>query len=134
MAWNFEKVTIQKSIAELWTVIQQLAFQRPSLLNQKHNVGWFQLRRFVDLLRVCSLHSISRKHPNTFCSLTCRKQKFVQSNILQQRAFCSDIKIVTGFCLLLNVHFNKMQIDSWKNYLSRSLWEFSFTATCSDIE
>ena len=56
-----------------------------------YNVGWLQLRRFVDLLRVRSLHSISRNHPNTLCWPTCRKQKFVQSNILQQK----DIKIVT---------------------------------------
>ena len=28
---------------------------RPSLLNQKHDVRWFLLRGFVDLLRVCSL-------------------------------------------------------------------------------
>ena len=32
-----------------------------SHLNQKHNVGWFLLRRFKDLVRVYSLLIISRK-------------------------------------------------------------------------
>ena len=36
------------------------------IFNQHHNVGWFLLRRFVDLLRVCALHIISRNHSNTF--------------------------------------------------------------------
>ena len=39
---------------------------RPSLLNQKYNVGWFLLIRFADLLRVSSLHIIVRKRPYTF--------------------------------------------------------------------
>ena len=39
---------------------------QPSLLNQKHNVRWFLLRRFVDLLRAWSLHIIKRNHPNKF--------------------------------------------------------------------
>ena len=33
---------------------------RPSLINQKHNMGWFLLDRFVDLCRSSSLHIISR--------------------------------------------------------------------------
>ena len=37
---------------------------RSSLLNQKHNAGRFLLRRFVDLVRVCYLHIISRNHSN----------------------------------------------------------------------
>ena len=39
--------------------------KRPYLFNQKHNVGWLQLIRFVDLVRAWSLHIISRNHPNT---------------------------------------------------------------------
>ena len=39
-------------------------------LNQKHDVGWFLLIRFVDLIRLYSLLIISRNHSNT---LTCRK-------------------------------------------------------------
>ena len=37
-----------------------------SLLNQKHNMGWFQLRRFVDLVRVYSLLITIRNHSNPF--------------------------------------------------------------------
>ena len=55
---------------------------QPSPLNQKHNVGWFLLERFVDLFRVC--YVISRNH---FCWLTCRKQKLVQSKRLEQGLF-----------------------------------------------
>ena len=35
------------------------------LLNQKHNVEWFLLRRFVDLFRTYFLPMISRNHSNT---------------------------------------------------------------------
>ena len=35
-----------------------LSICRPSLPCQKHNVGWFLLRRLVDLIRVYSLHRI----------------------------------------------------------------------------
>ena len=47
-------------------VIKVLGICRPSLLNQKHNMGWFLLRRFGDLIRVYSLLIISRNHSNTF--------------------------------------------------------------------
>ena len=43
-----------------------LGICRPSLLNQKHNVGWFLLIRFIDLARVYSSLVISRNHSNTF--------------------------------------------------------------------
>ena len=48
---------------------------RPSLINQKHNLGWFLLRRFVDLSRVCSLHTISRNQNNTFLLINMQKTK-----------------------------------------------------------
>ena len=35
-------------------------------LNQKHNVGWFLLRKFADFLRVSSLHIISRNRSKHF--------------------------------------------------------------------
>ena len=41
-----------------------LGICRSFLINQKHNLGWFLLRRFVDLSRVCSLHVIIRNHSN----------------------------------------------------------------------
>ena len=37
-----------------------LCSKQHSLLSQKHNVGWFLLIRFVDLVRLC------RNHLNTF--------------------------------------------------------------------
>ena len=129
---NFEKVAVQKSIEELWTVISNyqlphtqfgqindhkhdiylygklftkllgqaankntkfmftktglLLFLRydfrsdrpirsADLLNQKHNVGWFLLRRFVDLVRVYSLQSISRNHSKMFLLTDLQKLK-----------------------------------------------------------
>ena len=61
----------------IWTVIsKQLTKYRlshthfdNSLLNQNYNVGWFLLARYVDLLRVWSLH-ISWNRCNTFFSTT----------------------------------------------------------------
>ena len=58
-----------------------------SLLNQKHNFGWFLPKRFVDLVRVSYLHSISRNHSKSFHWLTCRKQELVQSKAQQLRVF-----------------------------------------------
>ena len=57
---SLKKVTIQNSIAELWTVIsnQMINYHlldtsfNTSLHNQKYNVGQFLLKRFVDLIRV----------------------------------------------------------------------------------
>ena len=39
----------------------------------KKNVGWFLLKRFVELLRVCSLHIFSRNHFNTFWLINLQK-------------------------------------------------------------
>ena len=75
-----------------------------SLLNQTYYVGWFLLKKFVDLVRVCYLHIISRNYSNTLLLInlqkTCPKQ--------------------TGFCPLLGVYFNDKQINRWL-YLSSSL-------------
>ena len=40
---------------------------------QKHNVGWFVLKMIADLLRVCSLHIISRNNSNTFLFINLQK-------------------------------------------------------------
>ena len=50
-----------------WSNCLVLDICRPTLLNQKHNVGWFLLQRFIDLVRASSSH-ISRNHSNTFSS------------------------------------------------------------------
>ena len=53
---NLIKVTVQKPLIGLWNVTSvhksNKLLRRPSLLNQKHNVGWFLLRMFVDLGKV----------------------------------------------------------------------------------
>ena len=53
---NLIKVTVQKPLIGLWNVTSvhkaNKLLRRPSLLNQKHNVGSFLLRMFVDLGKV----------------------------------------------------------------------------------
>ena len=89
------------------------------LLYQKHNVGWFLLRRIVVLLRVCSFHIINRNH---FCWWwVCRKRNLLY---IAEGAICSDIRFLTvwtGFCLLVNFYLNTVQINRWLN-LSGSFW------------
>ena len=60
--FHFDKVTVQH-----W------ASYRPPLLYQKHNVGWFLLKKFVDLFRVHYI--ISRNHSNTFLLINLQKTK-----------------------------------------------------------
>ena len=69
---------------------------RPSLLNQKHNVGWFLLRKFVDLLRVSSLHIINRNHSNKLFLLDLQKAKACPMENIPARAIRSVISILTG--------------------------------------
>ena len=57
------------------------------LHNQKHNVVWFLLQRFVNLLRVPYLQNISRNHFNALI-----------------------LAVYTGFCPPLNVYFNDVEI------------------------
>ena len=83
----------------------------------KNNVEWFLLRRAVNLVTVFLL-IIIWNHSNTFL-LTCRKQKLVQTKILQQRLFLLMTgfwQVETGCCPLLNVYFNDMQINSRPNF------------------
>ena len=51
-----------------------------SLLNQEHNAGWFLLKRIKDLVIVCHLHIISRNHSNMLLLIKSAetKQKLVQ--------------------------------------------------------
>ena len=65
-------------------------------LNQKHDVGWFLLRRFVDLIRLYSLLIISRNHSNTFFFLF-----YVQINRSKVKNRSSDVMILTGLDKLL---------------------------------
>ena len=64
--------------------------------------------------------------PTRFCSLTCRKQKFFQSKILQEGlcvtiSSCHFLSFMSDFCPLLNVYFSGVQISRWL-HLSNSFW------------
>ena len=58
-----------------------------SLLNQKHDLGWPLLGRFVDLVRVCSLLIISRNHSNMFLFLDLQKNRNKVKNCSQDYLF-----------------------------------------------
>ena len=62
---QFDKVTNYLVLGICW----------PSLVNQKYNVGWFLLKRFVHLHRACSLHIISRNHSNTLLLINMQKAR-----------------------------------------------------------
>ena len=81
-----------------------------SFLNQKHDVGCYLLRRFVDLLRLYDLLNISRNHSNKFLLLDLEKNR---SNV-ENRS--SDVMILTWFSPLLNVYANDMQLNRWRNF------------------
>ena len=60
-------------------ILFSIGICRLSLFNQKHNVGWFLLKRFVDLFRV---RYISRSHSNTFLLINQKCQIFDSLDIL----------------------------------------------------
>ena len=70
------------------------------LLNQKHNMEWFLLRRFVDLINIYFLLIVSRNHSN-------------RVNIVLISGFR---QIYAGCYPLHNVYFNDMQINRWWNF------------------
>ena len=65
-----------------------------SLNNQKHNMGWFLLKRFVHLCRSFSLHVIGRSHSNTFLVIKMQKGTTCLKYTITARAICSDIRIL----------------------------------------
>ena len=77
----------KKAIPIRFTKVNVVNICRPSLFNQKYNVGWFLQGIFVDLPRVSSLHIISRNHSNTFLLINLQKTKTCPSKILQQGLF-----------------------------------------------
>ena len=62
---QFDKVTNCSVLSICW----------PSLISQKHNMGWFLLNRFVHLCTAFSLHIISRNHSNTYLLINMQKAK-----------------------------------------------------------
>ena len=61
---QFDKVTIQ------WWASADLLF-----LIKTKNVGWFLLKRFVDMVRKCYLHITCRNHSNTILLINLQKTK-----------------------------------------------------------
>ena len=80
-------------------IIINIRHLRP-LLNQKHNMEWFLLQRFVDLVRIYFLLIVSRNHSN-------------RVNIILISGYQ---QIYTGCYPLHNFYFNYMQINSWQNF------------------
>ena len=94
-------------------------------LIKTHNVVWFLLRRFVDLVKVFSLHVTNRNHFNTLLLINLQKKKTPPKWNIAVKAICPDTRILislTGFCALLKVYFNDVQINMCLD-LSKSLWE-----------
>ena len=130
--WNLRWLLLSVRIIVLWfdkVNCSVIGICRPSLLNQKHIVGWFLLKRFVVLSWVCSLFLFSRNHSNTFLWINLQKTKTCPKLNTAARTICSDARIVTFRQVFVHyyvfVHFhvylNHMQISRWL-HLSRSLW------------
>ena len=102
IAFFTERIQFDAAFVSLIKQMFIISNCRSSLLNQKHNMEWFLLLRFVDVFRVCYLHIIARNH-------SCRKQKLVQSKALQAKAICyiTILTVQAGFPLLLDAHFNE---------------------------
>ena len=89
------------------------------LLYQKDNVAWFLLRQFVDVVITYSLLINSRNHSNTFLLLDLQKN----------RRYCSKgylfwyyiyiwyilWLILIFYDIMINVYFNDIQLNRWKN-------------------
>ena len=87
---------------------------------------------FVDLLIVRYLHIISRNHSNTFLLIKLPKTKTCQKKPLQQSYDIRILTVQTGFCPLLNVYFNNMNIKA-RSYIYQVVSrELPFAATCSE--
>ena len=82
---------------------------RPSLFSQQHSVEWFLLRRFVDLLRVCSLLIINRNYTNTFLLI------ILQKNLSKVNRIA--MSFYTGFRPLLNVFCSLLMSSVCHSYV-----------------
>ena len=61
------------------------------------------LRRFGDLVRVYSLHIISRNNSNTFLLINMQKTKTCAKQNIGERAICSDSRILTILYRFLSI-------------------------------
>ena len=74
--------------------------------NQKHNVEWFLLKRFVNLVRVCSLHMyvlFSRNQPNIFLLINLQKTK-----TCPKKTFVMKLLVLGYWLLVLKQNFNSL--------------------------
>ena len=60
----------------------------------KNNVGWFLLKRFVDLVRVRYLQIISRNRSNMLLLISPQKTGICPKKNTALKAICSDIRIL----------------------------------------
>ena len=72
-----------------------MAICRSSPLNQKSNLGLLLLKRFVDLVRLCYLHIISRNRSNTLLLINVQKTKTCPTRSTAAKVICSGIRILT---------------------------------------
>ena len=80
-----------------------------SSLSKTKYVGWFLLKWFVDLVRVCYLHIISRNHSSTLSLINLQKTKTCPKKALQQRLFvlllrfwqCRHASVQYPVCILM---------------------------------
>ena len=99
---------------------------RSSLLHQKHNVGCFLLKRFVEISSEYVFYTLLVE--------TCRKQKLVQSKALQQKLFA----LILGFWQCRQVFVTYlMSILMTCKYTGGYIYqvvsaEYSFAAKCSE--
>ena len=119
-----------------WIYCSELGICRPSLLDQKHNVEWFLLKRFVDLFRVCYI--ISRNDSNTFLLINLQKTGFTELDIL----ISAEVSLILrkfklrqgnwqgkGFVLL-----NLCKYKRWRALLHRCDCEITITVCLLEVD
>ena len=79
-------------LLSVWCNCSVMGICRSSLLNQKQNMwAFFLLKSFVNLVRVCYLHIISKNHSNSLSLTSLLETKVKQSKALQQRLFVDSV-------------------------------------------
>ena len=76
-----------------WLLLLALDISRSSLLNQRHNLGWFLLKRFLDLFKVHYI--ISRNHSSPFLLINLQEAKTYPRQNTAAWTICSDIRLLT---------------------------------------
>ena len=96
-------------------------------------MGWFLLRRFVNLLRVCFLQIISRNHSSKILLINLQKKKIVQNKILQQGLFvlmssCQFRQVCVHYLMSVLMYAN----EPVAIFIRLTLGNSSSAAACSE--